>query len=345
MKISYSLKRLSGVILSLVLLAAVIPFSALTTKAEAEANITDNETEPAADEDPIVKISLTCADPQPGQTAPECTVQAAAYASSEIIAPTESHAYWEYCDINSPLDADWIRMESDDTFSAGLYYRAIFTDIFDESKYTLSQNVQAYINGKASTTPVADIYQDDNEAQYEYVWYVFSDTPTDTFYYDPVQWAVMNGVTTGVIPTVFSPDTTCSRAQFVTFLWRTYGSPEPETTVNPFTDVAEDSYYYKAVLWAYENNITTGLSSTVFGPDYDCLREQIVTFLWRACGEPPVVADNPFTDVASDQYYTDAVLWAVSKGITTGTTDTTFSPANNALRGQVVTFLYRTYAY
>lgn len=114
------------------------------------------------------------------------------------------------------------------------------------------------------------------------------------------------------------------------------------TPSNPFTDVATGAYYADAVLWAVENDITEGTSATTFSPNASCTRAQMVTFLWRAAGSPePQSAENPFTDVASNAYYADAVLWAVEQGITTGTSETTFSPNATVTRGQTVTFLYR----
>ena len=115
-----------------------------------------------------------------------------------------------------------------------------------------------------------------------------------------------------------------------------------EAAVNPFTDVPEGAWYYDPVLWAVENGITTGSSDTTFNPGGDCLRAQVVTFLWRAAGEPePTSTNNPFTDVDEGDWYYDAVLWAVEKGITTGTSETTFSPTAKCNRAQTVTFLYR----
>jgi hypothetical protein len=173
----------------------------------------------------------------------------------------------------------------------------------------------------------------------------FTDIAQTDYWYDPVLWAVENGVTTGTSSTTFGPKETCIRAQIVTFLWRAAGSPEPKTTTNPFTDVKSGEYYYKAVLWAVENGVTTGTSSTTFGPNESCDRGQTVTFLWRAMGSPaPKATTNPFTDAKSGQYYTDAVLWAVENGVTTGTSSTTFGPSQTCIRGQIVTFLYRVYA-
>ena len=103
-------------------------------------------------------------------------------------------------------------------------------------------------------------------------------------------------------------------------------------------------YYYDAVLWAVENGITNGTSASTFSPGDPCTRAHVVTFLWRAQHEPAAGSSNPFTDVPAGQYYTNAVLWAVAKNVTNGTTPTTFSPASACTRGQIVTFLYRAQA-
>ena len=169
----------------------------------------------------------------------------------------------------------------------------------------------------------------------------FVDVPSGSYYEDAVDWAVANGITTGTDAAHFSPDGICTRAQAVTFLWRAAGRPAPESRAMPFTDVPADSYYYDAVLWAVENGITKGTSSTTFSPDDTCTRAQIVTFLWRSEQSPAAGSSNPFTDVSADAYYADAVLWAVKEAITTGTTRTTFSPDAECTRAQIVTFLWR----
>jgi len=169
----------------------------------------------------------------------------------------------------------------------------------------------------------------------------FADVVSSTYYFDPVLWAVSRNITTGTSGTTFSPDDPCTRGQVVTFLWRAAGCPEPETSENHFTDVAQSDYFYKAVLWAVENGITNGMSDTSFAPAAPCTRAQVATFLWRAAGEPEAESQShSFTDIEKDYYY-DAVLWAVDYGITNGTSDTTFSPANTCTRAQIVTFLYR----
>ena len=169
----------------------------------------------------------------------------------------------------------------------------------------------------------------------------FVDVPADAYYYDAVLWAAKEGITGGTDAVHFSPNATCTRAQAVTFLWRAAGSPAPKSHAMPFTDVAEGSYYETAVLWAVENGITKGTSDTTFTPNAKCTRAQIVTFLWRSQKSPASGSVNPFTDVAADAYYANAVLWAVENGITAGTTAATFSPNNDCTRAQIVTFLYR----
>ena len=170
----------------------------------------------------------------------------------------------------------------------------------------------------------------------------FCDVPSDAYYFEAVRWAVANNVTNGTSATTFSPEEGCTRAQAVTFLWRAAGKPAPTESKSPFTDVKESEYYYNAVLWAAEKGITNGTSATTFSPEEDCTRAQAVTLLWRAAGKPaPTESKNPFTDVKESEYYYNAVLWAVEKGITNGTSETTFAPDDTCTRAQAVTFLFR----
>ena len=188
----------------------------------------------------------------------------------------------------------------------------------------------------ASKVTVKATFMDDNT-----MLNYFVDVKAGDYFYDAVLWAVQEGITSGTDATHFSPNASCTRAQIVTFLWRAAGSPAPKSSEMPFTDVAEGSYYYDAVLWAVENGITKGTSDTTFTPNAKCTRAQIVTFLWRSQKSPASDSVNPFTDVAADAYYSSAVLWAVENGITAGTTATTFSPNNDCTRAQIVTFLFR----
>ncbi len=173
----------------------------------------------------------------------------------------------------------------------------------------------------------------------------FIDVKTTDYFYDSVKWAVNKGVTTGTSSTTFSPYNPCKRAEIVTFLWRAAGSPEPTITRNPFKDVnaVTHSSYYKAILWASQKGIAAGTSTTTFSPDQVCTRAQIVTFLYRYAGKPSGYYSNPFKDVGatSEASYYNAILWASGKGITTGSSPTTFSPYASCNRAEAVTFLYR----
>lgn len=173
----------------------------------------------------------------------------------------------------------------------------------------------------------------------------FIDVKASDFFYEPVKWAVNNKITNGTSSTTFSPYKNCNRAEIVTFLWRAAGSPEPTVTRNPFTDVnsVRDASYYKAILWASQKGITAGTNATTFSPYQECTRSQIVTFLYRYAGKPSGYYSNPFKDVSSvnEASYYNAILWAVGKGITQGTSTTTFSPYASCTRGEAVTFLYR----
>lgn len=167
----------------------------------------------------------------------------------------------------------------------------------------------------------------------------FTDVPDGMYYTAPVLWAVSKNITTGTSAVTFSPDLNCVKAQIITFLWRAAGSPAPGSAYCPITDISPSEYYYNAVLWAYERGIITG---TAFGPDDPCTRGTAVEYMWKAAGSPS--ADKSllkFTDVPIQ--YEDAVAWAVSSKVTTGTSETTFSPDLICTRGQIVTFLSRAY--
>ena len=173
----------------------------------------------------------------------------------------------------------------------------------------------------------------------------FADVTENDYFADSVAWAVENAITNGMSATEFAPEASCTRGQIVTFLWRAQGCPEPKSNAKPFTDIKSDAYYCKAVLWAVENGITSGMSATTFEPETTCTRAQAATFIWRANGKP--IAENkehPFADIVAGEYYYEAVLWAVENEITNGFSATEFAPANNCTRAQIVTFLYRASA-
>jgi len=176
----------------------------------------------------------------------------------------------------------------------------------------------------------------------------FDDVQKSDYFFNAVLWAVENGITNGVGVRTFAPNAICTRAQVVTFLWRAAGEPEPERMVCPFTDVAADAYYYKAVLWAVENGITNGTSADAFSPNATVTRAQTAAFLYRheqSKGGGFTGAwmfRVPFTDVP--EWAFESIAWCYMHNITNGTSESTFSPDNGCTRGQIVTFLYRTFA-
>ena len=164
------------------------------------------------------------------------------------------------------------------------------------------------------------------------------------YYYTPVYWAYdfEPQITGGKTDSLFGVKDPCTREQIVTFLWKAYGAEEPTNTDNPFTDVKEGKYYFKAVMWAKENGITSGKSDTKFGVKEACTREQVVTFLWKAAGKPePTITESPFTDVKEGKYYTKAVLWALENGVTGGVSADKFGVGKTCTREQIVSFLYK----
>ena len=173
----------------------------------------------------------------------------------------------------------------------------------------------------------------------------FTDVDAGVYYAAPIAWAVERGITTGTTETTFSPDALCTRGQIVTFLWRAAGSPEPERENSPFADVTPDMNrdFYKAILWAYEQNIIGDQDAADgrFLPNGPCTRAATMGFLWQYAGAPAASAPGEFTDVAPDADYAQPVAWAVESGITDGTTETTFSPNDTCTRGQIAAFLYR----
>ena len=152
-----------------------------------------------------------------------------------------------------------------------------------------------------------------------------------------MKWAVGKKITAGTSNTTFSPDDTCTRAQILTFLWRAVGSPK-SSAKNPFTDVSQNDYYYYAAVWANEKGMVSG---SVFEGSTPCTRSATVTYLWQNAEAPDPEDYAEFSDVSADSEYADAVAWAVENSVTSGTSDTTFSPDAICSRGQIVTFLKR----
>ena len=223
---------------------------------------------------------------------------------------------------------------SDVTFRASLYAKTgttVYIPFTIYAKYGTSSAATRQVTG----TVAVKIAQTMN----------FVDVKPTDYFYNPVKWAVTKNITKGTSAATFSPDKTCTRAEIVTFLWRDAGSPMPTISRHPFTDVSYSmgADFYNAILWASQNGITAGTSTTTFSPNKTCTRAEIVTFLWRYAKKPVGYGSNSFTDVNKNDHapYYDAILWAVSKGITNGSTTTTFAPNGTCTRAQAVTFLYR----
>lgn len=171
---------------------------------------------------------------------------------------------------------------------------------------------------------------------------LFQDVWSYEYYSNPVRWAVERGITNGTSTYTFGSENVCTREDMVTFLWRAAGSPAVSSSVrNPFWDVQAGSYYYNAVLWAVSKGITNGVSANQFGVGQYVTRGQAVTFLYRYEGSPAAGTNSGFYDVNSREYYAKAVSWANAKGVTNGTSATTFGPNEYCKRAQIVTFLYR----
>ena len=169
----------------------------------------------------------------------------------------------------------------------------------------------------------------------------FYDVPNNAYCFDAVKWAVKNGITAGVGDNLFAPNRPCTRAEIVTFLWRAAGSPVVNYAMN-MSDIPEGAYYAEAVRWALSEGIAVGTSANTFSPEDTCTRAEAVTFLCRAKGSE-IAYNNEFTDVDGDDYYADAVAWAEKNSVTVGVGNSKFAPDDDCSRGQIVTFLYRTY--
>ena len=167
------------------------------------------------------------------------------------------------------------------------------------------------------------------------------------FWFTPTNDLTAKGIVKGYDKqTKFKPANECTRAQMVTFLYRLQGEPDVKSSTCKFPDVKESDYFFKPVIWAVENNITTGYSDGNFKPQNVCTRAQTVTFLWRMAGEPaPWKNSCKFNDVKKNDYFYKAVIWASEKKIVAGYSDGSFQPQGKCLRRQMVTFLYKYSMY
>ena len=175
----------------------------------------------------------------------------------------------------------------------------------------------------------------------------FTDLDMDAWYHNGVHWVLEEGVMVGTGADTFSPNAATTRAMLVTILWRMEGAQEPESTETAFTDLDENGWYRKAVLWAFQEGLTAGTSETTFSPDDPLTRQQLAVFLRRYAeyreADVSASADlSGYTDADSvSDYALLAVKWAVAVGLISGTSQTTLSPRDSATRAQIATMLWR----
>ena len=188
--------------------------------------------------------------------------------------------------------------------------------------------ITASAAGKKATCTVTVLYKDV--------------TDSGDFWFAPTNYLTAKGIVKGYAnQTEFRPANDCTRAQMVTFLYRLQGEPKTKSGTCKFSDVKSSDYFFKPVIWATENGITTG-SNGKFNPQGLCTRAQTVTFLYRMAGSPSIgSAKCPFKDVKSSDYFYKPVIWAYNNKIVAGSSDGTFKPQGNCLRRQMVTFLYK----
>lgn len=169
----------------------------------------------------------------------------------------------------------------------------------------------------------------------------FKDVSETDWFYEPALWAADKGILTG---DAMAPNDPCTRSQAMTFLWRNAGSPEPNLQVSPFTDVTANNWFYKPVLWAFENGLISASTDGKFYPDNTCTRAQIMLFLFREEKGSADGLSSPYYDVPEGAYYHDAAVWAYHRGIVVLGDQKTFDADAPCTRGQFITFMYRCFA-
>ncbi|MBQ3261657.1 MAG: S-layer homology domain-containing protein [Oscillospiraceae bacterium] len=241
----------------------------------------------------------------------------------------ESHTFYHCRPTDLFLSKD-IRSTARDVFQIDAHVTHVYCDGGKARFLDNIKNLDAFHYVYLHTNTPLDIHP------------TFTDVPDGAWYADSVQWAAERSFTSGTSETTFSPEAICTRAQMVTFLWRFCGSPKMTNAANPFDDVHESDYFYQAVLWAVENNITNGTSGHTFSPEKTVTRAETVTFFWRKhAREVPNGSVKKFRDVPRNAYYADAVDWAVYTELTNGISADLFGPDQPCTRAQIVTFLNR----
>lgn len=228
-------------------------------------------------------------------------------------------------------EAEWQAINKpDQTRDDGTYVPNPAQTLYDKGYVRFNCNYYDIVNGTSNTAPAQPTSPTVSG---------FSDVTADKYYAESVKWAVDENITKGVTATTFQPNSTCTQAQIITFIWRAQGSPKV-STVAPYDNITSANYYYDAVNWAYANGMIDGS----FNPNSPCSRSLAMQFLYALACKPAVTSDEAFTDVSNSARYHDAVYWAVQQGITNGTSKTTFNPTGTCTRAQIVTFLWRAWA-
>lgn len=225
---------------------------------------------------------------------------------------------------------------------AGWYIDEKLTEKFNfetaiNNNITLYAKWNAKGGGSSGSSGSKPINNDENKESENY----FVDINEKDYFYNAVLWAFGKDITKGISANEFKPYGKCTRAEMVTFLWRAAGSPQPDAASSQFMDVNINDYYGKAVLWAAENDITSGVTYDKFEPDSNITRGQAITFLYRFAKPLDVEKAASFEDVSNNAYYYNAVNWAVRNGITTGKSNAIFAPKDICTRNEIVTLLYR----
>ena len=261
---------------------------------------------------------------------------------------------WNLTEGYTPMDIETVILADGVSSIGGLAF--LFCDKLSELEIPLSISAigsgafhgcnnltDVYYSGSREQWNAIDIAHEDNDELFNAKVHFgstlsaisgFSDVPSDAYYADAVEWAVNHNpeITNGIGSNRFGSELTVTRGQAMTFLWRMNGKPEPKISDNPFQDVNENDYFYKAVLWAVSEKITNGTSATTFSPELTCNHAYVITYLWRMAGRPG--------DTESKGWYDDAVSWANEIGLYEGTA-ISFFPTDDCPRADIVTYLYR----
>ncbi len=289
----------------------------------------------------IETVYVSIDPPEAGKTAKDLKYKV--YSVPEnALDQSKTTVIWYRSSSKSTQSSKWVEVKEGEPFYVGYFYSPdIF--LYPANGYGFSPLTTGQVNGYPSDNYFGSFFKSDKELYLSRMFDAVGGTPfTDVsgtdYFKDAVYWAYNScpQITDGTSRTTFSPTRTCTRGQVVTFLWRAMGEPEPVTTTNPFTDVKASDYFYKPVLWAVEQGITDGTSPTSFSPGVTCRNNHILTFIWRAVGRPGDTGAEK-----TQQWYQDALDWAVSNRLLDGTFTGDFNVNGDCPRANVVEYLYR----